>query len=161
MGHDPKDVKATKSLIKKKDEDIDALRKQLKLPPSWHPKTAEVIKQKSEEEMMDLPLKLNERLNYTERALEKALKDRQGELTSQPVQTAITIETAPPTVTTIAPPSDPTLIAGTSTSVAVSATTTAATKQEASLSMEEMMKEIKALEVQMAELKVPKRSFQN
>ena len=33
LGDDRKDVKATKALIKKKDEDIATLRKQLKLPP--------------------------------------------------------------------------------------------------------------------------------
>ena len=34
--------------------------------------------------MMDLLLKLNEILNHTEEALENALKDTQGESTSQP-----------------------------------------------------------------------------
>lgn len=43
FGHDPKDVKAVEALIKKKDEDIAALRKQLKLPPSRHPQIAKVI----------------------------------------------------------------------------------------------------------------------
>lgn len=37
LGHNPKDIEAAKSLIKKKNEDIDALRKQLKLPPHIHP----------------------------------------------------------------------------------------------------------------------------
>lgn len=37
LGHDPKDVKGIEALIKNKDEDIVALRKQLKLPPSRHP----------------------------------------------------------------------------------------------------------------------------
>jgi len=37
LGHDPKDAKGIKTLIKKKEEDIAALRKQLKLPPSSHP----------------------------------------------------------------------------------------------------------------------------
>ena len=60
LGHDPKDVKGVEALIKKKDEDIAALRKQLKLPPSRHPQTDEIMKQKSEEELMDLLLKLNE-----------------------------------------------------------------------------------------------------
>ena len=44
LGHDPKDVKGVEELIKKKEEDIAALRKQLKLPPSRHPQTTEVIK---------------------------------------------------------------------------------------------------------------------
>ena len=74
MGHNPKDTKATKSLIKKKNEDIAALRKQLKLPPLMHPHTTEVIEKKNEEELMDLVLKLNEKLNETEQELEKSLK---------------------------------------------------------------------------------------
>jgi len=47
----------------------------MKLPPSTHPQTAEVMQHKSKEDMMDLLLKLNERLNDTEQALEKALKE--------------------------------------------------------------------------------------
>ena len=39
FGHDPKDAKGIKALIKKKEEDIDALRKQLKLPVTMHPQT--------------------------------------------------------------------------------------------------------------------------
>ena len=37
LGHDPKDVKATEKLIKKKNDDIAALKKQLKVPPLHHP----------------------------------------------------------------------------------------------------------------------------
>jgi len=33
LGHNPKDVKPIEAMIKKKNEDIAALRKQLKLPP--------------------------------------------------------------------------------------------------------------------------------
>lgn len=67
-------MKYVEALIKKKEEDIAAPRKQLKLPPSRHLQTTEVIKQKYDEEMMDLLFKLNERLNDTKQALEKALK---------------------------------------------------------------------------------------
>ena len=67
MGHDPKDVKVAESLIKKKNEDIAALRKQLKLPPLIHRQTVEVIEKKNEEELMDLVLKLNEHLKETEK----------------------------------------------------------------------------------------------
>ena len=58
LGHNPKDVKATEALIKKKDEDIAGLRKQLKLPPLRHPQIAEVVQKKAKEELMDLVLKL-------------------------------------------------------------------------------------------------------
>jgi len=37
LGHDPKYAKGIKALIKKKEEDVAALRQQLKLPPSMHP----------------------------------------------------------------------------------------------------------------------------
>ena len=42
LGHNPKDVKAIETLIKKKDDDIAALRKQLKLPSSRHPPSVEL-----------------------------------------------------------------------------------------------------------------------
>jgi len=74
LGHDPKDAKGIKALMKKKEEDISTLRKQLKLPSTMHPQTAEVVQEKSEEDMMDLLMKLNARLDDTEQALEKALK---------------------------------------------------------------------------------------
>jgi len=32
LGHDPKDIKATKNLIKKKNDDIASLKRQLKIP---------------------------------------------------------------------------------------------------------------------------------
>lgn len=43
LGHDPKDTKGIKALIKKKEEDIAALRKQLKLPITMQPQTTEVV----------------------------------------------------------------------------------------------------------------------
>ena len=65
LGHNPKYVKGIEALIKKKYDDIAALRKQLKLPASRHPQTEEMIKKNSKEEMMNLLLKLNEKLNET------------------------------------------------------------------------------------------------
>jgi len=37
LGHDPKDIKATKQLIKKNNDGIAALKKQLKIPQLQHP----------------------------------------------------------------------------------------------------------------------------
>ena len=37
IGYDPENVKATEQLVKKKNEDIAALRKQLKIPSNKHP----------------------------------------------------------------------------------------------------------------------------
>jgi len=58
LGHDPKDAKGIKALIREKEEDIDALRKQRKMSPSMHPQTADVVQQKSEEDMMDLVVEI-------------------------------------------------------------------------------------------------------
>ena len=153
LGHDPKDPKGIQALIKKKEEDIAALRRQLRLRATIHPQITEVAQQKEEEYVVRFLMKMHKRLIETESALEASLQGRQGELTSQPVQTTHILTALPPMVTTIVPPTDPTSIAGTSTpastSAIVSATITAAIEQEAILSMEEMMKEIKALEVQM------------
>lgn len=43
LGHDPKDVKVEKKLIKKKNDDIATLNKQLKIPPLHHSQTTEVL----------------------------------------------------------------------------------------------------------------------
>jgi len=66
LGHDPKDAKGIKALMKKKEEDIATLKKQLKMPPPMHPQTADVVQQKSEEDMMNLLMRLNERLSEIE-----------------------------------------------------------------------------------------------
>ena len=67
LGHDPKDVKAAEQLIKKKNDDIATLKKQLKIPPLHHPQTTEVLETQKEEELMDLILKLNDQLKETEK----------------------------------------------------------------------------------------------
>ena len=87
LGHNPKDVKGIEALIKKKDDDIAALRKQLKLPASRHPQTEEMIKKNSEEEMMDLLLKLDEQLNETKKELEQALNNKQSTIPASTTKT--------------------------------------------------------------------------
>lgn len=72
LGHDPKDAKGIKALMKKKEDEIAALRKQLKLPIIMHPQTTEIVQEKAEEDMMDLLIKVNQRLSEIEQALEKA-----------------------------------------------------------------------------------------
>ena len=39
LGHDPSDPKVVHALLKKKEEDITALRKMVKIPPTLHPQT--------------------------------------------------------------------------------------------------------------------------
>jgi len=73
LGHDPKDAKGIKALIRKKEEDIAALRKQLRLPVTMHPQTRELAQEKVEEDTRDLLMRMNQRLIATEQELEKAL----------------------------------------------------------------------------------------
>jgi len=50
IGHDPKEIKATKELIKNKEADIQELKKQLKLPSTEHPQAKEVANIEIEKE---------------------------------------------------------------------------------------------------------------
>lgn len=160
MGHDPKDPKGTEALMKKKEEDIAAFRKQMKLSVTIHPQTAEVAQQQEAEYVVSLLMRMTERIMEMEKALEEAHRGKQPELTPQPSQNAPIVPapttTTPPTaVTSTTPPPGPTATAGASTS----ADTTTAIVQEASLSMETMMNEIKALELQMTEMKETKEKL--
>ena len=62
LGHDPKDPKGVKALIKKKEDDIAALRRQAKLPPTIHPDTAELAQEKQVDKAMELLLVMNQRI---------------------------------------------------------------------------------------------------
>lgn len=73
MGHDPKDVEAVEKLIKKKNDDIAALKKHIKIPPLHHPQTAEVLETQKEEELMDLVLNPNDQLKETEKDLDNLI----------------------------------------------------------------------------------------
>jgi len=153
LGNDPKDPKGIQALINKKEEDIAALRKQLRLPITMHPQTIEVAQQKEEEDVVNMLMRMNERLLQTEKALETVLQQKQGEVASRPLETAPIHATAPPTVTTTVLPTDQPSTVGTST------TAIAIAGLDTRLSMEDMMKEIKPLELQMAELKEAKEKL--
>ena len=151
LGHDPKDAKGIKSLIKKKEEDIAALRKQLKLPPSRHPRTTEIIKHKLEEDMMDLLMKLSERLTDIEQALEKELKEKQGKATSQPPKVIPTVTTAvPSTIGSALAPNVPV-----TTTEAIIGTSSARTAPGSNTNMrtEELIKAMEELRLQVLEFK--------
>ena len=49
---DPSNVQAAEALINKKNDDIAALRKQLKLPQSEHPRSKEILQEHKEKEDM-------------------------------------------------------------------------------------------------------------
>jgi len=163
LGHDPNDPKGIQALMKKKDEDITTLRRQIKLPATLHPQTTEVAQQKEEQDVVALLMTLHKRLIETEGALEASLKTKQGELASQPTQTTTTTETMPLMTTTANPCTGQTSEAGPLSSAPVLAmtTTTATSEQATSLSMQNMMKDIEALELQMAELKEAKEKLAN
>jgi len=108
--------KGVQGLMKKKDEDITALRKQIKLPPTLHPQTEGVVQQKKDQDVVTLLLALHKRLVETEGALEETLKAKQGELAPQTTQTARAIEDTPHVITLAGPPTGQTSEAGPSSS---------------------------------------------
>jgi len=152
LGHDPKDSKSIQALIKKKEEDIAALKKQLKLPITMHPTTTEIVEKKSQEDTMGLLMKMNERLAETEKELEEALQGKQGELASQPSQIAPIVTTTPSTVTTAVSPtvSAPTAPSTSTTIVAGSSTT---------MTTEQLIKAMEDLKLQVLELKDAKEQL--
>lgn len=123
LGHDPKDPKGIKALMKKKEDDIAALRKQAKLPATIHPQIAELVQEKEVDDTMDLLMRMNQRIIQMEEELERTLQGKQGESTSQPPQTAPTIVTDPPTEAAKIPP-------------VISASTTATSTTDATAAIE-------------------------
>lgn len=130
LGHDLKDVKVAEQLIKKKNDDIAALKKQLKIPPLYHPQTAEVLEKQKEEELMDLVLKSNDQLKESEKELENLIQSKQSELATTPQTVIPTVSTSvTSTLATSLAPTIPTVIAllvlgttsaiGTSTSIGI------------------------------------------
>ena len=144
LGHDPKDPKGVRALMKKKDDDIASLRKRLRLPPTEHPQTAELIQENKTEDTLDLLMKMNQRVIQMEEELEKASQSKQAEATSHPPPAVLANVPVPPTQ-----------------SAAIPATTAAATTtaSESSMSMEEMMKVVKELELQATEIKEAKEKM--
>ena len=70
LGHDPSDPKGVKALMKKKDDDLNALKKRLKLQPTKHPQTAELQKQKQVDDQLDLIMQQDQRIRDLEKELE-------------------------------------------------------------------------------------------
>lgn len=138
MGHDPTDIKVVEKLIKKKNEDIAALKKQLNLPHLEHPQTKEVLEiQKYHEEMMDLVLQLNDQFKEMEKELDSLIQQKQASLEDAPA-------TVIPIVTTAVPSTLEASLAPTSpmaTTLPTSTTSTSATRStgdEASILVNEM-----------------------
>ena len=122
------------------------------MPPSRHPKSAEVIKQKSDKEMMDLLLKLNEILNVTEQELEKTLQSRQSESTSQPQNVVPMVSIAVPS--TLATALAPNVPLATTKAIAVTGTGIGTTQVgTSSQSIEELMKSMEKMKLQVLNCK--------
>jgi len=63
IGYNPTDIKAEEELIKKKNGDIVALKKQLKIPTIEHPQTKEVLETPNQkDEMMKLIIQFRNQL---------------------------------------------------------------------------------------------------
>jgi hypothetical protein len=78
IGYDPANVKAAEEMIKKKNADIAALRKQLKLPPTEDPQTKEIAEREGEkDEMLRLLMEQNAQLREMEAEMEKLLKEKE------------------------------------------------------------------------------------
>lgn len=74
LGNDPRNPKGIKALMKKKEDDIAALKKQLRLPATMHPQTAELVQEKEVEDTMDLLMSMNQR--QMEEELERAVQGK-------------------------------------------------------------------------------------
>ena len=114
------DIQEAEKLIEKKNEDIVALKKQLKLPPSEHPHTKDVLENQSQkDEMMDFILQLNAQLKEMENEMDKLVQEKKANMEA-------VIVTTIPIVTTEVPS---TLEASVATTVPVATTlpTTSAT----------------------------------
>ena len=95
-----------------------------------HPQTTKLVQEKEGEDMMDLLMKMNQRIIQMEQELEKALQGKQGESTSQPPITAPMVPTALPTVASTVPPLILASTTATSTTDATAAATTRTTKHK-------------------------------
>jgi len=150
LEHDPKDPKGVRALIKKKDDDIAALKKRLRLLPTQHPQTRELQKEKEAKDRLDLMMKLNQRVIDLEGELERALQGKQGESTSQLPQTVPIVVSIPPAQAALTPPTVP------ATTTATDATTGTTTAPETSMSMDELTRAVNELKLQEIEIKEAK-----
>jgi len=100
--------------------------------------------------MMDLAMRLNERLSETEQALEKALQEKQEESTSQQPEVAPTITTAPPIIIAAVPPN---------VLASAACTTTIAPDNSTGMTTEKLIKAMGDLKIQVSELKQVKEKL--
>jgi hypothetical protein len=86
IGYDPTNIKVAEEMIKKKNADIVALRKQLKLPPTEDPQTKEIAEREGEkDEMLRLLMEQSAQLKEMEAEMEKLLKEREQIKTAESI----------------------------------------------------------------------------
>lgn len=97
VGYDPKNIKVSEELIKKKNAYIVALKKQMKFPPAEHPQAKEVLQNEGQkDEMMNLIIQLTTQLKEMKNKMDKLVQEKNTSMEAIPVTTI-------PIVTTIAP----------------------------------------------------------
>jgi len=84
-------------LIKRKNDDIVALKKQLKIPQLQRPQTQDVLEiQTKHEELMDWVLKLNDQLKETEKELDTLIQLKQSDISTPSANVIPTVSIAVP-----------------------------------------------------------------
>ena len=77
VGYDLANVKAAEQLVKKNNEDIAALRKQLKFPPTEHPQAKEIVQEKNQkDDMMNLIFQLTGQIKEMEIQMDKLVHEK-------------------------------------------------------------------------------------
>lgn len=78
LGYDPKNVKITEEIIRRKNVDIAMLKKQLKLPSTKDPQKKEVGQlEKEKEDMFRIIIEKSGHINEMDIEMEKLLKKRE------------------------------------------------------------------------------------
>ena len=77
LGYGPSNVKAGEELVKKKNVDIAALRKKLKLPPTKHSQAKEIVQEANKKyELMSLILKMIPQIKEMEIEMNKLVQEK-------------------------------------------------------------------------------------
>jgi DNA repair exonuclease SbcCD ATPase subunit len=78
IGYDPSNMKVAEDMIKKKNDNIASLRKQLKFPPTEDSHAKEIAKKEGEkDEMLKLLMEQNTQLKEMEVEMEKLVKEKE------------------------------------------------------------------------------------
>jgi ribosomal protein L25 (general stress protein Ctc) len=76
--YDPSNVKVVEDMIKKKNANINSLRKQLKLPPTVYSQAKEIVDIEGEkDEILKLIMEQNSQLKEMEAEMEKLVKEKE------------------------------------------------------------------------------------